>query len=50
MHTANAEVIWILICTVTIFCFWRIILALLFCAIIGSVLIGLLTILGQFKY
>jgi uncharacterized MnhB-related membrane protein len=46
MHAINAELIWILVCAVLLVCFWRVVLALFLCAVIGTTMLGLVTVLS----
>ena len=46
MHATNAEMIWVLICAIALVCFWRVILVLFLCVLVGTTLLGLATVLG----
>jgi len=47
MHVMTAaELIWIIICTIALACFWRIVLIFLACAMVCTVLLGIATVVN----
>jgi hypothetical protein len=50
MHAINAELIWILVCGIVLVLFWRVVLILLVCAMIGTALLGLVTAVSYFGH
>ena len=47
MHLITAaELIWIIICTIALVCFWRIVLIFLACAMVCTVLLGIATVVN----
>ena len=46
MHAINADLIWIFVCVVVLVCFWRVVLVLFLCAVVGTTLLGLATALS----
>ena len=46
MQAINAELIWIFVCVVVLVCFWRVVLVLFLCALVGTTLLGLITALS----
>jgi hypothetical protein len=43
MNSTSVELIWILVCAVTLVLFWRVVLIFFLCAIIAVTLLGLVT-------
>lgn len=46
MHAINTDLIWIFVCVVVLVCFWRVVLVLFLCAVVGTTLLGLVTALS----
>ncbi len=46
MHATNAALIWIFVCAVALCCFWRVVLVVFLCALVGTMLLGLGTALS----